>query len=191
MDFNGFLVRQRVFRSAEIKSLVDFKKHSGPSIYHAYKSVALFDTHEIDVAAGIGLMALDDAVGAGLPLSAVTPQLGKLVHAAVTDLSCDIENWRFSGSPKQAARFRDWFAKADGTARKRRIQELLGISERGHSRYLLLSASKELMAGNDIDEAFGPRKRPFTYVLDAFSYAEVLKSKIGGALFNLEGGEKQ
>jgi hypothetical protein len=54
--------------------------------------MALFDTNEIDVAAGIGLSALGDAVEAGLPLGAVTPKLGKLVHAAVTELSCDIDN---------------------------------------------------------------------------------------------------
>jgi hypothetical protein len=182
----NYIVKQRTLRAVDMNSLVDFKKHNGVNLHYAYRGAVLFNSPETDVAAGVGVMALEAVAQAGIPLSAVTPSLGRLVHAALTYLALDVELWRFHGPAEKVAEFRSWITDGTTEARKRRVQELLGIFERGSSRFLLLSGDHSLSGADQITDVFGSASRPFTAVLDAWAFANKLKTNCSGALFIFE-----
>ncbi|MDB5710362.1 MAG: hypothetical protein JWL96_2432 [Sphingomonas bacterium] len=181
-----FIAKQASFRANDMRKLINFNRHSGLELYDSYKRNGIFHTHETDVAAAIGIQALDAITKAGISEGLVQGYLSEIVIDGLVSLAMKAELWQSLGAPESVARCRSWISEGSDQARKRRIQELLGVQERRSNRFLLLSGDREPTTTDDIAKLYARADEPLRTIVDALALAKRVEALGTGALFTLE-----
>lgn len=171
------------------RKIVDFSEHKGPELTQLYFNLDLFNSLDMNAAAMIGIPAIADISRLKLPLGPIMDQLPQIIYEGVVFLAMDMRNWTFNGQPEGIHKAREWMTAGPNSARRHRIEQMLGIFERPANRYLAINLLSERTSFTDIGAEFDKRRRRTTVVLDAHAFADNVQLAEPGPLFLLKVNE--
>lgn len=183
LRFDNIIVEQERIGAVHMRQIVPSRKYNVPCLYHAYQSANLFASQQDDVARAVGVAILDDVARYKLPLAAIMPLLGNLVYYGLAHLAADADKWRWDGDMKMTEKFRDWLRDCSLMERRRRVEQLLGISTRQANRFVLLDHTRSAVATDDILEALAASEGGAPIVFDAVRAANNITRVLKGVLF--------
>ncbi|WP_138983920.1 hypothetical protein [Sphingomonas elodea] len=185
-----FVVTQGDVTRRHYQQLDSSKTEDRMNFYDEYRKLNLASSSADYIGTAIGVMAFSDVAKFGISAATVAKYIGGLRNFALTELGVDILNWKFEGEAEEVADYRGWISDGNEAVRKRKVQELLGISERVIYRYIIIESDLSISTQNNIEERFEAGGYRISIVLDALAYANNIKKHRPGVLFSIATEEK-